>query len=94
VDADTIYVSGRYGGTNALLGGQGLLARFDKETGDHLSHTTWGGPMDESIQGLVISGDRAYLAGITKSYGKGQDDAILIKADASTDEFPDKGSRE
>jgi hypothetical protein len=196
VDADAIYVAGRYDGTNMALGGRGLLARFDKATGDYVSHVTWGGPLGtdamgltsdgtylyavgitvdrghgsqiqirkcgksldlvwerlwggegredtrvaaigpggdvfvagasnshvdagemdavllryhpngdlvwaktwggskaEGIHGLAIGGGRAYLAGNSKSYGSGQDDAILIAANADTGEFPDQAAR-
>ncbi len=182
VDDNYIYVSGRLNGATMLSGGQSLVAKFSKESGEYVAHTTWGnsflsdglgmtsdgkslyvvgmdlragkgsrifllkydkqlnllwqsfwgddagehtaravavddagniliggntrrkdsdpsdialiqfgadgklrstniwgGPADDSVQGLVIDGDYAYLAGLTKSYGKGDSDALLIK---------------
>jgi hypothetical protein len=37
---------------------------------------------------LAIFGNRAFIAGNTKSFGNGQDDAVLISADAETGLFP------
>ena len=48
----------------------------------------WGGPLKDAVHGLAIDGDFAYLAGNTNSYGKGQDDALVIKADDRNGRFP------
>jgi len=48
----------------------------------------WGGPLKDAVHGLAIDGDFAYLAGNTNSYGKGQDDALVIKADGRNGRFP------
>jgi len=48
----------------------------------------WGGPQADAAQGLVIDGDYAYLAGNTVSFGNGQQDALLLKADAHSGRMP------
>jgi hypothetical protein len=71
VDEDSIYVAGRYDGTSILTGGIGLLARFSKETGECLSHTTWGGPIFTDALGLTGDGDYLYAVGLTLDKGNG-----------------------
>ncbi len=71
VDRDTIYVAGRYNGTNILLGGEGLIVRFSKETGQYLSHTTWGGPLGTDALGLTSDGTFLYAVGLTLDKGNG-----------------------
>jgi hypothetical protein len=71
VDEDTIYVTGRYNGTNYLLGGQGLLARFSKQTGAYLSHTVWGGPIGTDSLGMAGDGTYLYTVGLTVDRGDG-----------------------
>jgi hypothetical protein len=40
------------------------------------------------MHGLALDGSAAYLAGETDSTGAGKLDAILVKGDALTGEFP------
>jgi hypothetical protein len=71
VDEDTIYVAGRYSGANILLGGQGLLVRFSKQTGEYLSHAVWGGPIGTDALGLTSDGSHLYTVGLTVDRGNG-----------------------
>jgi hypothetical protein len=48
----------------------------------------WGGPLDDSTQGIAIYGDYVYLVGSTENKSRGLNDALLIKADAQTGQFP------
>jgi hypothetical protein len=52
---------------------------------------TWGGAGQDAVQGLALDGDFAYLAGNTHSFSAGQDDALLIKADSRSGQFPAAG---
>ena len=189
VDENALYISGRYDGTNILLGGRLLLVKFDKSTGAYLEHTvwgssvfsdglgstsdgtyiyivglnvanangqicllkydknlhliwaqtwggqagesaraagvddagnilvagssfsfgeggsdivllqytrdgklnwyrTWGGPLNDAVQGIAIEGDFVLLAGSTENHSKGMNDGLVIKADSQTGEFP------
>jgi hypothetical protein len=71
VDGDSIYVAGRFNGSNLLLGGQGLIARFSKETGEYLSHTAWGGPIFTDALGMTSDGTYLYAVGLTLDKGNG-----------------------
>jgi hypothetical protein len=71
VDKDTIYVAGRYNGANMILGGQGLIARFSKETGEYLSHAAWGGPLGTDALGMTSDGTFLYTVGLTIDRGNG-----------------------
>lgn len=71
VDADAIYVAGRYDGENYLLGGQGLLARFSKQTGEYLSHTVWDGPIGTDALGMTSDGIYLFTVGLTVDRGNG-----------------------
>ncbi|MGB7540151.1 MAG: PQQ-binding-like beta-propeller repeat protein [Anaerolineales bacterium] len=71
VDEDTLYVAGRYNGINAILGGEGFLARFSKETGEYLSHTAWGGPLGTDALGMTGDGTCLYTVGLTVDRGNG-----------------------
>jgi hypothetical protein len=51
-------------------------------------YKTWGGPLDDAVQGIAIDGDFVYLAGSTKNNSQGLNDALLIKADSRTGQFP------
>ena len=52
---------------------------------------TWGGPRLDAVHGLAIAGSFAFLAGNTSSYGKGQNDVLVIKADSQNGQFPPPG---
>jgi hypothetical protein len=56
-------------------------------------YRTWGGPQKEAVHGLAIDDHFAYLAGNTNSYSKGQDDALVIKADGQSGRFPRTGEQ-
>jgi hypothetical protein len=71
VDKDTLYVAGRYNGTNIILGGEGLIVRFSKETGEYISHTTWGGPLGTDALGMTSDGTFLYAVGLTVDKGNG-----------------------
>jgi len=71
VDEESIFVSGRYKAQNILLGGEGLLVRFSKETGKYLQHTTWGGPIGTDALGLTSDGTYLYAVGLTVDEGQG-----------------------
>lgn len=70
VDADSLYVAGRYNGVN-LLGGQGLIVRFDKSTGNERNHVTWGGPIFTDALGMTSDGTYLYATGLTLDTGNG-----------------------
>jgi hypothetical protein len=71
VDDSSIYVCGRYNGANILLGGQGLLARFSKTSGEFLSHAVWGGPLGTDALGMTGDGAYLYTVGLTVDRGNG-----------------------
>lgn len=73
VDEEYIHVSGRVDGNGILLGGDAALVRFSKESGDYVSHVTWGGAAFDDGLGLAGDGEHLYVVGLTSSYpGGGQ----------------------
>ena len=64
-----------------------VLLQYDPQ-GKLNWYQTWGGPLQDAVHGMTIAGDFVYLAGITRSYGNGQDDALIIKADRHSGKFP------
>jgi hypothetical protein len=48
----------------------------------------WGGSAIDEAHGLVLDGEVAYFAGETFSFGEGQSDMLLIKANAVTGQMP------
>lgn len=71
VNSDSIYIAGRYNGAGLLLGGQGLLARFSKSTGEFQGDTVWGGPVFTDGFGLASDGTYLYVVGLTLDRGNG-----------------------
>lgn len=71
VRSDGVYVAGRYGGANMLMGGKGVVARFSKDTGELLDHVTWGGPLFTDALGMTADADYLYVVGLTLDKGKG-----------------------
>jgi hypothetical protein len=71
VDADSIFVAGRYKAQNIILGGEGLLVRFSKATGEYQEHTAWGGPVGTDALGLTSDGTFLYAVGLTVDEGHG-----------------------
>jgi len=48
----------------------------------------WGGPNKDSVQGIALYNGFVYLVGSTENNSLGLNDAVLLKADAHTGEFP------
>ncbi len=48
----------------------------------------WGGSATDEAHGLVLDGEVAYIAGETFSFGEGQSDMLLVKANAVTGQIP------
>ncbi len=69
VDDNFIYLSGRIDATNILLGGDALIAKFSKQTGQYISHVTWGGAFFDDALGLTSDGNALYAVGLTSSKG-------------------------
>ncbi len=82
VDEDFIYVSGRLDATNVLLGGEAVVAKFSKETGEYVDHRTWGGPVFSDGLGLTSDGEFLYVVGLTLDFGNGGQ-IFLLKYDRS-----------
>jgi hypothetical protein len=64
-----------------------VLLKYSPE-GELIWYQTWGGALNEAIHGMAIDGDFVYLAGNTDSFSKGMNDALIIKANRLTGEFP------
>lgn len=77
------------GATTSYGNGQDdiILLQYSSE-GTLNWYKTWGGPQREAVHGLAIDGNLAYLVGNTNSWGHGQDDALVIKADRLNGQFP------
>lgn len=58
-------------------------------SGELLGYRTWGGQQDDIAHDIVKSGDYLYITGRTQNFGAEQEDALLIKVNARTMEFPD-----
>jgi hypothetical protein len=82
VGEDSVYVCGRYGGENYLLGGSALVARFSKETGEFVSNAVWGGPVGTDALGMAGDGTYLYTVGLTVDRGNGGQ-IFLLKWDES-----------
>ena len=80
VDEDYIYVSGRLEGASALLGGKAVIARFSKDSGDYLNHSTWGGTLTSDGLGMTSDGTYLYVVGLTLDFGNGGQ-IFLLKYD-------------
>lgn len=78
VDDQFIYVSGRYDGA-PLSGGKSLLVKFAKETGEYVSHTTWGQGVFNDGLGMTSDGTNLYVVGLTIVNANGQ--IFLLKYD-------------
>jgi outer membrane protein assembly factor BamB len=74
---------------NALVDGnrQIVLLVYNGE-GVLLGETQWGGSDEEAVHGLFIDGEYALLAGETKTFGAGMNDALLIRAHIPSGSFP------
>jgi len=81
LDDSTVYVAGRYNG-GELLGGDVLLAAFDRKDGSYRWHTTWGGTIYQDAYGMTQQGPYLYLVGIKMSQTGGSQ-ILLLKATKS-----------
>jgi hypothetical protein len=79
VDENAIYVSGRYNGTNILMGGQSVLVKFDKGTGTYLDHALWGSTVFSDGLGSTSDGSHIYVVGLIIANGNGQ--IFILKYD-------------
>lgn len=70
VDSENIYVAGRYDASNMFLGGDALLAAFDKTTGAYKWHKTWGGAGTDDALGMIGDLPYLYVVGMTNSFGQ------------------------
>jgi hypothetical protein len=78
-DSASIYVAGSttsYGNGDFDV----VLLRFDQNGSLTLSET-WGGPLLDRSHGLAVDDPFIYIAGDTRSYGVGDEDAFLLKVD-------------
>lgn len=80
VDEDTIYICGRVDAPNMLSGGDAVIVKFSKESGDYLVHTIWGGKNFDDALGMTSDGTSLYTVGLTLSFGKGGQ-IFLLKLD-------------
>ena len=84
VTEDSLYVSGRVNGSNMFTGGQAVVARFSKETGEYLQHATWGETGLADGLGMTSDGEALYVVGIHLKPGLGNQ-IILLKYDRDLD---------
>lgn len=70
VDSENVYLAGRYNGQNMFLGGDALLAAFDKTTGAYKWHKTWGGVGTDDALGMIGDLPYLYVVGMTSSFGQ------------------------
>ena len=79
---------------NVLIGGyttsygagmeDAFLLKLDVNTGDTLWTRVWGGPQNEWLYSMQETADGGIiLAGLTNSFGAGDNDILLIKTDAN-----------
>ncbi|MBI3738786.1 MAG: PQQ-binding-like beta-propeller repeat protein [Chloroflexi bacterium] len=80
VDNDAVYISGRTNGANMLTGGEAVIVKFSKETGEYLDHRTWGGPLFSDGLGMTSDGTFLYVTGLTLDKGNGGQ-IFLLKYD-------------
>lgn len=64
-----------------------VMLQFDQKSVLNWT-STWGGSQRDATHGLAIDGNFAILAGNTLSFGKGQTDVLVIKADRKSGQFP------
>jgi hypothetical protein len=83
VDDEAIYVSGRFGGQNMLLGGQAALVKFDKAAGAYLAHALWGSTFFSDGLGSTSDGTYIYVTGLNIANANGQ--IFLLKYDKDLD---------
>lgn len=79
VDENAVFISGRYNGTNILLGGQAVLVKFNKATGAYIDHALWGSTVFSDGLGSTSDGSFIYVVGLNIANGNGQ--IFLLKYD-------------
>jgi hypothetical protein len=62
------------------------LLRMDLEGNNPARTLLWGGTGTETVQGLQIQNGQAYVIGQSNSLGAGQEDAVLLRATAKTEQ--------
>jgi hypothetical protein len=87
VDANgNILVAGK---TDSYGLGANDVAFLQFDQGGNLNwQRTWGGSAIDEAHGLALDGEIAYIAGETFSFGAGQSDMLLIKANVRTGQMP------
>ena len=80
MDEQYVYISGRINGDNIILGGDALLAKFNRSDGSYVSHVIWGGAQMDDALGLASDGTWLYPVGLTLSRGNGGQ-IFLLKYD-------------
>lgn len=80
IDAQNVYVCGRYNAPSSLFGGDALLVAFRKANGDTVWHRTWGGTGMDDAFGMIGDSSGLYVVGITNSFGNGTQ-IFLLKYD-------------
>ena len=84
-DAGRIIICGN---TVTQGGGKDIVLLVYDRDGRLLAEPIWGGPKDDTVQGLWVDGEYAYLTGQTTSFGAGQTDALLLKVHIPSATFP------
>lgn len=62
------------------------LLRMDLDGNNPKRTLLWGGTGTETVQGLQIQNGQAYLMGQSNSFGAGEEDAVLLRATAKTEQ--------
>jgi hypothetical protein len=78
-DEDCLYVVGRYNAPNMFVGGDAVLAAFNKTNGSYIWNVTWGGSAIDDAFGMTADSSHIYSVGITNSFGG--DLLFLLKYD-------------
>lgn len=78
---DYVYLAG-YTDSFTVGGSDMVLVQYDSD-GGQIWNRTWGGSDDDVCNGVAVdSSYNVYLAGTTKSFGKGEEDMVLVKFDS------------
>jgi hypothetical protein len=77
------------GNTDSYGSGRGDIALLSYSPEGKLNWSSlWGGPLKDAVQGIAIFDDFVYLVGSTENDSQGLNDALLIKANVRTGQFP------
>ncbi len=69
VDENHIYVVGHYNALPLGIGGDAVLAAFNKTNGIYAWNVTWGGSGLDDAFGMTMNNEHIYSVGITNSFG-------------------------